>query len=94
LASDLDSFGFKFGVGVEEGLGNDDGGSASVRGWAALKFGKGFVDHLGSQEFVESIFFLELGVGVSFRVFMVHTGDFCEVLGFGTVPRGGFVNFI
>jgi hypothetical protein len=44
------------------------------------------VDHGGYHYLFEGVDILELGVGVSLGVLMVHPGDFCKVFGFGTIP--------
>ncbi len=76
------------GPGVEEALRNDYCGPSAVARGAALEFGEGRVDHGGFEDFLESVFLSELGVGVALGVLVADAGDFCEVFGAGAVPGG------
>jgi hypothetical protein len=73
-------------AGIQESLGNDDSGSGSVRGRAALELGKGLVDHRGLHDLLKGVFILELGVGVALGVFVVDTSDLAKVFSLGSVP--------
>lgn len=81
LAGNLDSLRLEVWAGIEESLGDDDGGSTTVRSRAALELGEGLKDGLGLHDLFAGVDLLELRVGVVGRVGMVDTGNLRKVLG-------------
>lgn len=69
----------------EEGLRDENGGRAAVRGRAALELGERVVDGGGFEDVVERVDLLELGVGVLGGVGVVDAGDLSKVPRFGAV---------
>lgn len=71
---------------IKEILRYENSSCGAVGCGAALQLCERLVDHGGFHYLFEGIDVLELGVGVSLGVLMVHAGDFCKVFGFGTIP--------
>lgn len=64
---------------AEEGFGHDDCSSCAVRSGAALKFGKGRMNHGRVENLGESVGFTELRIGILDRVEVVDAGYFCKI---------------
>jgi signal transduction histidine kinase len=77
LAGDQDRLVAQVRLAVEEFLRDDDCGSCSVAGRAALQFRQGVVDHGRVGDFLQRVLLLELGVGVALRVLVADSCDFC-----------------
>ena len=85
LASNLDSLFLQVWPCIQEGLGDNDRGTTTVRGRAALQLSERLVDLGGVLDLFEGVFVLELGVGVALGVLVVDACDFGKVLGLSSV---------
>lgn len=85
LASDEDGLGLEVWSGIEEVLGNQDSGSSTIRGWAALKLGEWRKDHWCVHDLLLGVNILELGVWVALGVLVVDASDLCEIWSLSSV---------
>lgn len=85
LTGDEDGLALKVWAGVKELLGDENSGSTTIAGWAALKLGKGLEDHWRVHDLLKGVFLLELRVWVALAVLVVDTRDLSKVLILSTV---------
>lgn len=70
---------------IKKLLGNEDGGGTTIARGTTLEFCKRCVDYRRFHDLLERIHVRELGVGVLWRVGVVNTSNFSEVLRLGAI---------